>query len=93
MTVNNREINGFEIEEFNVHGLEVGKKDQICPKCSHTRSSKNQKKKCAVADWERGLLTCMHCDEVTQLHSFKRTTDKTYVIPDVQVEKLHRPFR
>ena len=77
MTVNNTEINGFEIEEFNVHNLEVGKKDQVCPKCSPHRSSKNQKSKCASADWERGILTCHHCDETTQLHTFKRKGGST----------------
>ena len=76
------EINGFEIDEFNVHNLEAGKKDQVCPKCSPHRKASNQKSKCASADWERGLLTCHHCDEITQLHTFKRTTDKEYVLPE-----------
>ncbi len=76
------EINGFEIEERNIHGLKEGKKEQICPMCSHTRSTKNQKQKCASADWERGLLTCHHCGEVTQIHKFKRkSSDKVYSKP------------
>ena len=75
------DINGFEIEEYNVHGLKENKKDQICPKCSHTRSSKNQRAECASADWERGLLTCHHCGEVTQLHKFKRKREKVYIKP------------
>jgi twinkle protein len=35
-------------------------------------------------DWERGLGTCMNCDEVFQLHTFKRKggTDKEYVLPE-----------
>jgi twinkle protein len=34
-------------------------------------------------DWERGLGTCMNCDEVFQLHTFQRkgASDKTYVKP------------
>ena len=77
------DINGFEIDEFNVHGLDANKKDQICPKCSPNRSPKNQKAKCASADWERGLLTCHHCSEITQLHTFKRKggSEKTWVRP------------
>ena len=81
MTTN--EINGFEIETFNQHDLPVGKKDSTCPLCSHTRSTKNQKTKCASLDWERGLGTCHHCDETFQLHTFKRNSDKVYVMPDV----------
>ena len=41
------EINGFAIDEFNQHGLEEGKKQGVCPLCSHDRKPKNQKAKCA----------------------------------------------
>jgi len=37
------EINGFLIDEFNQHKLEEGKKQGICPLCSHNRKPKNQK--------------------------------------------------
>ena len=56
------EINGFLIDEFNQHKLEEGKKQGICPLCSHTRKPKNQKAKCASYDWERGLGTCHNCN-------------------------------
>ena len=36
------EINGFLIDEFNQHKLEVGKKQGICPLCSTDRKPKNQ---------------------------------------------------
>ena len=76
------EINGFEIDKYNQYDLPMGKKDSICPKCSHTRSNKNQKAKCASLDWERGLGTCHHCSEVFQLHTYKRkNTNKTYSKP------------
>jgi len=81
--MNTTEINGFDIENFNQYDLPVGKKDSICPLCSHNRSAKNQKTKCASLDWERGLGTCHHCDETFQLHTFKRKTDKDWVKPDV----------
>ena len=42
------EINGFLIDEFNQHKLEEGKKQGICPICSHDRKPKNQKAKCAL---------------------------------------------
>ena len=45
------EINGFAIDEFNVHKLEEGKKQGICPVCSHNRKPKNQKAKCASYAW------------------------------------------
>ncbi|MDA8043599.1 MAG: toprim domain-containing protein, partial [Pirellulales bacterium] len=73
------EINGFEIDKFNIHGLKEGDDQSICPLCSHER--KKSKDKCASLDWKRGLGTCHHCGEVFQLHSFKRKTDKQYVRP------------
>ena len=79
--MNTSEINGFEIDVFNQHELKVGAKESPCPLCSHTRSSKNQKAKCASLDWDRGLGTCHHCDEVFQLHKFKRKSEKEYVRP------------
>ena len=74
--MNTSEINGFEIETFNQYDLQVGKREGTCPLCSHTRKPKNQKSKCAMYDWERGLGTCMNCNEVFQLHTFKRQSNK-----------------
>lgn len=83
------EINGFEIDKFNQHGLEEGKSQGICPLCSHDRKPKNQKDKCASYDWERGLGTCHNCNKTFQLHSFKRKgkADKVYVKPEKIVEE------
>ena len=82
--MNTTEINGFEIDNFNQYDLDVGKREGICPLCSHNRQPKNQKAKCAMYDWERGLGTCMNCNEVFQLHTFKRKSDslKEYVKPE-----------
>jgi len=78
------EINGFEIDQFNQYDLQVGKKEGICPICSHDRKPENRKAKCAMYDWERGLGTCMNCDNVFQLHTFKRKGGgiKEYVLPE-----------
>ena len=86
MTVNNTEINGFTIDQFNQYDLTVGKKEGICPLCSTDRKPENRKAKCAMYDWERGLGTCMNCDEVFQLHTFKRKgeSDKIYTKPEWQ---------
>ena len=83
--VNTDEINGFEIDGFNVHGLEEGKTQGTCPKCSDTRKATNKKAKCASYDWERGLVTCHNCMEVTQMHTYKRKgkAEKVYVKPTV----------
>ena len=83
--VNTDEINGFEIDGFNVHGLEEGKTRGTCPKCSDTRKATNKKAKCASYDWERGLVTCHNCMEVTQMHTYKRKgkAEKVYVKPTV----------
>ena len=84
MQVNNTEINGFLIDQFNQHNLDVGKTQGICPLCSHDRKPKNQKAKCASYDWERGLGTCHHCDSSFQLHTYQRkgSSEKTYIRPD-----------
>ena len=80
--MNTAEINGFKIETFNQYDLPIGQKDSTCPLCSHNRSSKNVKSKCASLDWERGLGTCHHCDETFQLHTFERREQKDYVRPE-----------
>ena len=84
------EINGFEIDEFNTHKLEEGKKLGICPTCSPDRKPKNVKAKCASYDWERGLGTCHNCHTSFQLHTYKRKgeAEKVYVKP-VQSSAIH----
>ena len=81
------EINGFLIDEFNQYRLEEGKKQGICPLCSHDRKPKNQKAKCASYDWERGLGTCHNCNTSFQLHTYQRkgASEKEYVRPTLQV--------
>ena len=89
MQVEEIEINGFKIDEFNQHKLEVGKTQGICPTCSHTRKPKNKKLKCASYDWERGLGTCHNCDSTFQLHTYQRkgNSDREYVRPVAQEPK------
>ena len=86
------EINGFEIDEFNTHKLEEGKKLGICPNCSPDRKPKNVKAKCASYDWERGLGTCHNCHTSFQLHTYKRKgeAEKVYVKP-AQPSAIHEP--
>ena len=81
------EINGFAIDEFNVHKLEEGKKQGTCPVCSHNRKPKSQKAKCASYDWDRGLGTCHNCDTSFQLHTYKRKgeAEKVYIKPEQPV--------
>ena len=83
MQVETTEINGFLIDKFNQYSLEQGKKQGICPLCSHTRKPKNQKAKCASYDWERGLGTCHNCNTTFQLHTYQRkgASSKEYVRP------------
>ena len=84
------EINGFLIDEFNQHKLEEGKKQGVCPLCSHDRKPKNQKAKCASYDWDRGLGTCHNCNTSFQLHTYQRkgASEKVYVRP---AEVAHKP--
>ena len=89
MQVEEVEINGFLIESFNQHGLDVGKTQGICPLCSIDRKPENKKAKCSSYDWERGIGTCHNCDKSFQLHTFKRKgkAERDYVIPEVK----HKP--
>ena len=63
-------INGYEIENFNVYGIPTGAKTATCPKCSADR--KKSKDKCLSVFWDTGLGSCNHCGEKIQLHTFKR---------------------
>ncbi len=73
MQVETIEINGFEIDNFNVHGLAEGKTQGICPLCSSSRSAGKTSAKCASYDWLRGIGTCHNCDKTFQMHTFKKT--------------------
>jgi twinkle protein len=83
MNIENTEINGFLIDNFNQYSLKPGSTQGICPLCSHTRQPKNQKLQCASYDWERGLGTCHNCDTSFQLHTYQRKGNATreYVKP------------
>jgi len=77
------EINGFLIDQFNQYKLEEGKSQGICPLCSPDRKPKNEKAKCAMYDWDRGIGTCMNCSKTFQLHTYKRkgSSEKVYTRP------------
>ncbi len=94
MQVEDKEINGFTIDNFNQHDLEVGKTQGICPLCSSSRKPENRKAKCCSYDWERGLGTCHNCDSTIQLHTYKRKgkAEKVYVVPDF-TEGAMKPVR
>ncbi len=86
MQVEEIEINGFQIDQFNQHGLDVGKSQGTCPLCSSSRKPENKKAKCASYDWERGLGTCHNCDNSFQLHTYKRKgrAERDYIKPEIQ---------
>jgi twinkle protein len=83
MNIENTEINGFLIDQFNQYSLKPGSTQGVCPLCSHTRQPKNRKAQCASYDWERGLGTCHNCDTSFQLHTYQRKGNATreYVKP------------
>ena len=83
MQVENSEINGFLIDQFNQYGLAEGKTQGICPLCSSNRQPKNQKAQCSSYDWERGLGTCHNCNTSFQLHTYQRkgASEKVYIKP------------
>ena len=84
------ELNGFEIDEFNVYNLDTKAKLSTCPKCSEHRKKKKQK--CFMIDWDRGLGTCQHCGEVLQLHTYKKASDGIqYVVPPIKGSVVSDP--
>ena len=85
MQVEDKEINGFLIDNFNQYGLDEGKTQGICPLCSSDRKPKHTKLKCSSYDWERGLGTCHNCNSTYQMHTNKRkgNADKEYVKPTI----------
>ena len=89
MQVEEIEINGFQIDQFNQHGLDVGKSQGTCPLCSSSRKPENRKAKCASYDWERGLGTCHNCDSTFQLHTYKRKgrAERDYIKPEIHKVK------
>ena len=87
MQINETEINGYTIQDFNQYDLKVGATQGICPLCSADRKTENKKKACASYDWERGLGTCHNCNDTFQLHTYKRRgeSQKEYVKPQPPV--------
>jgi len=74
------ELNGFTVEEYNVHKIKEGSKTSTCPVCSEGRKKKADK--CMSVFWDTGLGQCNHCGETTQLHTFKKKESvKVYVKP------------
>jgi twinkle protein len=84
MQIETTEVNGFQIEEFNIYSLEEGKTQGVCPLCSSDRKEQNKKTNCASYDWLRGLGTCHNCNTSFQLHTYQRKgdNDKVYTRPE-----------
>ena len=89
MQIEEKEINGFQIDKFNQHDLKLDPQG-TCPLCSSTRKPENRKKKCASYDWQTGIGTCHNCDKTFQLHTFKRkgTTEREYVRPTLTLNPV-----
>ncbi len=82
------ELNGFDIDIFNVHKIREGVTTWTCPVCSDQRKPENQKQKCMSVFWDTGLGQCSHCGQRIQLHTYKKkSTSKVYAIPLPRVQK------
>lgn len=100
MQVETYEINGFEIDNFNQYGLDIGKTQGTCPLCSSNRKKGHENLKCASYDWKRGIGTCHNCNQTFQMHTFKRKgeVDREYdrpepIVGDIKVsDKLVKWF-
>jgi twinkle protein len=66
------EINGFEIDQYNIHGIKQGTTAWTCPKCSDKRKPEHRNQKCMSVNWTAGIGHCNHCGEKTQLHTFRK---------------------
>ena len=79
------QINGFEIDKYNVYNIQDNARYWTCPECSQHRKPQNQKQKCLSVFWEDGLGQCNHCGARIQLHTYKKKTDvKEYFRPTWQ---------
>lgn len=79
------EINGFEIENYNIHGIKDGAKTSVCPVCSADRKKKTDK--CLSVFWDTGIAQCNHCGERIQLHTYKKKQEiKVYNRPPTPVK-------
>ena len=75
-----KELNGFLIEKYNQYGLQENAKTSTCPLCSESRKKKADK--CLQLFWDTGMGKCHHCNEVVQLHTYKKKNqEKEYVKP------------
>lgn len=75
------DLNGFEIENYNVYGIKDRATTSTCPKCSEHRKKKNDK--CMSVFWDTGLGQCNHCGERVQLHTYKKKDQvKIYIKPN-----------
>lgn len=84
-----KEINGFEIKEFNYLGFDMrghenskdAKFETTCVHCSHNR--KKSKEKCCSIYMDAGYYKCHHCGKEGALHKYKSklTTTKEYKKP------------
>ena len=78
-------INGFEIENYNIYAIPEKAKYHTCPVCSETR--KKSKDKCMSVFWDTGLGQCSHCGSTVQLHTYKKKQiEKVFVKPKISVK-------
>lgn len=84
------DINGFEIDQYNVHGIKQGATAWTCPKCSAERKPEHRNQKCMSVNWTLGLGHCNHCGQKVQLHTFrKKERIKEYKQP---ARSVHTPI-
>ena len=84
-----KNLNGFDIENYNQYGFKDGVKKDICPICTPNRKPINQNKKDLELYWKTGLGFCHHCHERIQLHTYKKKVEnKVYVKPKFKYDKM-----
>ncbi len=86
------EINGYEIENWNIHqfpigGKTTGKVDTMCVFCSPSRKKKTDK--CATIYLDTGWFTCNHCGENGQLHTYKRKNQIQVFLKPSNARSVH----
>ena len=76
-------VNGFEVDKFNVHNIPENTKYSTCPECSAHRKPQNQRQKCMTLHWDTGIGVCHHCGAWVQLHTYKKKNEvKEYKKPE-----------
>lgn len=80
-------VNGFEVEQWNVHGFRLknrvtGHFHTTCALCSVDRKPEHRKDECATIWMDSAYFFCNHCGQQGPLHTYKKKNNIVYKRPE-----------